>query len=243
MASNFRKREVSPNAESVDVVKRVRKHVASPTSKRRISPTSDPLDVVKLVRKQMASIPRKRRVSSTAESTVVKRVRKYVASPTRKRRVSPTAESVDVVKRVKKQTVNRSGRQKSVKQRSVEQKPVGRVFSKYGIEQSLPPMTSLSEMFADLVSTALKAGLGAALHDHDDQTGIRLNVATMCSGTDSPIFALSIIQHELNEQGFQFDYKHLFSAEIEKWKQAFIARNFNPSVCFGDITEFKSGQG
>ena len=34
-----------------------------------------------------------------------------------------------------------------------------------------------------------------------------------------------------------FEFKHLFSAEIVEFKQAFIERNFHPPILFKDVKE------
>ena len=90
-----------------------------------------------------------------------------------------------------------------------------------------------------------------ALHDRP------LKVATMCSGTESPILALDMLQKSLEdvcvEFGLHQDLKvdtessdasllvfpieHVFSCEIEPFKQAYIERNFRPPLLFRDIRE------
>ena len=94
-----------------------------------------------------------------------------------------------------------------------------------------------------------------------------LKVATMCSGTESPILALDMIQKSLedvcHELGLEQDLmrddnndhddnvhdsslsstssilpiEHVFSCEIEPFKQAYIERNFRPPLLFRDIRE------
>ena len=39
--------------------------------------------------------------------------------------------------------------------------------------------------------------------------------------------------------GRYFDFKHLFSAEIVPFKQAYIERNFHPRYLFRDVAELK----
>jgi hypothetical protein len=39
------------------------------------------------------------------------------------------------------------------------------------------------------------------------------------------------------EHGLQFEFDHLFSAEIVPFKQAYIERNFAPPIIFRDIKE------
>lgn len=80
-----------------------------------------------------------------------------------------------------------------------------------------------------------------------------LRVATMCSGTESPILALDMLQKsirkhcsthlswEMDELGINveslFQIEHVFSCEIEPFKQAYIERNFHPPLLFRDIRE------
>ena len=109
-----------------------------------------------------------------------------------------------------------------------------------GAAQGLPPITSLRSMFSILIDSAVQHGLTQFL-EHSPVK--RLCVATMCSGIESPIFALQMIKDELADRGIPFSYEHRYSAEIEPYKQAFIERNFRPPVCYRDITELSSGQG
>jgi hypothetical protein len=80
-----------------------------------------------------------------------------------------------------------------------------------------------------------------------------LRVATMCSGTESPILALDMLQksirkhcsthlsREMDDLGIDvenlFQIEHVFSCEIEPFKQAYIERNFHPPLLFRDIRE------
>jgi hypothetical protein len=60
-----------------------------------------------------------------------------------------------------------------------------------GLETKLPPMSHIKSIFADLAGKAMAAGFSEVLR----VLGIRpLNVATMCSGTESPILALRCVQ-------------------------------------------------
>ncbi|KAF2102036.1 hypothetical protein NA57DRAFT_7963, partial [Rhizodiscina lignyota] len=68
--------------------------------------------------------------------------------------------------------------------------------------------------------------------------GQSIRVATMCSGTESPLIALNIINDSLKALiGKSFQFEHVFSCEIVPWKQAYIERNFMPPLIFSDITE------
>jgi len=102
------------------------------------------------------------------------------------------------------------------------------------IESStLPPIHETPAMFRDLVSR-LPGILDVAEHIK----GRKLRVATMCSGTESPLLALDLIGQVLQEQhGIPLHFEHVFSCEIEPFKQAYIERNFQPPLLFRDVCE------
>jgi len=100
-------------------------------------------------------------------------------------------------------------------------------------QSDLPPIANIPKMFADLVSRAEK--LPAVV---DRLGGRKLRVATMCSGTESPLLALRMITRALEEQtGKKLEIEHIFSCEIEPFKQAYIERNFAPPILFRDVLE------
>ena len=97
----------------------------------------------------------------------------------------------------------------------------------------LPPIHEVPAMFADLVSRIPQIKDVA-----EHIKGRKLRVATMCSGTESPLLALDLICGAINEQyGVPFDVEHVFSCEIEPFKQAYIERNFHPPLLFRDVCE------
>ncbi|KAJ5933706.1 C-5 cytosine methyltransferase [Penicillium verhagenii] len=98
----------------------------------------------------------------------------------------------------------------------------------------LPPMTTLEEIFTDLAQKALSLGLLDVLKRLN---GRPLRVATVCSGTESPLLAIEMIQKGLGTEGQRFRIEHLFSCEIVPFKQAYIERNFGPPLLFRDICE------
>jgi hypothetical protein len=104
--------------------------------------------------------------------------------------------------------------------------------TKCPINYTLPPLSDVHEMFQDMVRR---------LHPEEmKQYPIKLNVATLCSGTDAPIFALNMIQEALHDTQFSacFEFEHLFSCEIEPFKQGFIRRNLpHGTVVFRDVIE------
>lgn len=109
-------------------------------------------------------------------------------------------------------------------------------YSKTGgkIESSnLPPLHHIPTMFSDLVSHIPQ------IKDVAKRIrGRRLRVATMCSGTESPLLALDLICQSVQEQyGIPLEFEHVFSCEIEPFKQAYIERNFTPPLLFRDVCE------
>ena len=97
----------------------------------------------------------------------------------------------------------------------------------------LPPIHDIPSIFSDLVSHVPEIR-DVAKH----VAGRKLRVATMCSGTESPLLALELIQKSIQEQhGIHLDVEHVFSCEIEPFKQAYIERNFHPPILFRDVCE------
>lgn len=98
---------------------------------------------------------------------------------------------------------------------------------------SLPPIYEIPAMFADLVSRVPQIK-DVAEHIR----GRKLRVATMCSGTESPLLALDLICRSIEEQyDVPLQVEHVFSCEIEPFKQAYIERNFHPPLLFRDVCE------
>ncbi|PPQ98930.1 hypothetical protein CVT24_003557 [Panaeolus cyanescens] len=97
----------------------------------------------------------------------------------------------------------------------------------------LPPINDIPAIFDDLVSHIPEI---ADVAQHI--SGRKLRVATMCSGTESPLLALELIQKSILEQhDVKLDIEHVFSCEIEPFKQAYIERNFHPPILFRDVCE------
>lgn len=88
-----------------------------------------------------------------------------------------------------------------------------------GICNDSRPISDVNEMHQDIVKRLCPIGL--------KERPVKLNVATLCSGTDAPIFALTMLQNAMKTMGFGrgFEFKHLYSCEIEPFKQGFIRRN------------------
>ena len=106
--------------------------------------------------------------------------------------------------------------------------------TKKGLDRAGTPITNIYEIFDDFVKKSIELKLEAAL----PKFGLR--IATMCSGTEAPLLAMDLMKQAMKRFGKGFvDFTHVFSAEIEPFKQAYIERNFNPSLLFRDVTEFK----
>ena len=103
------------------------------------------------------------------------------------------------------------------------------------------PTASPLGMITTLVDKAWPLGLAKVLKA--SAAGPRFRVATMCSGTESPILALGLIKDALLALDIKLSWEHCFSAEIVPFKQSFIQRNFQPPVLFRDVTELCAGAG
>ncbi|KAJ7224160.1 hypothetical protein GGX14DRAFT_424530 [Mycena pura] len=102
----------------------------------------------------------------------------------------------------------------------------------------LPPIHDIPAIFADLVGRIPKIK-DVAKHIE----GRKLRVATMCSGTESPLLALELIQKAiLDQHSLDFQVEHVFSCEIEPFKQAYIERNFHPPILFRDVCELGNSE-
>ena len=100
-------------------------------------------------------------------------------------------------------------------------------------DSSLPPISRLPDIFLDIVSRLSEV---KTLADHIK--GRTLRVATMCSGTESPLLALNLISRAMTEKyGTTINVEHVFSCEIVPFKQAYIERNFQPPLLFRDVCE------
>lgn len=105
-----------------------------------------------------------------------------------------------------------------------------------GIDFSLPPIDSVEDAFADMAAKALELGLDNVL---TKLKGHQIKVATMCSGTESPLLAFELFSKALVQSGHSPLRVHQkFAAEIEVFKQAFIERNQAPGIIFRDVREF-----
>lgn len=128
---------------------------------------------------------------------------------------------------------------------------------KMGLAQDLKPISRIEDIFDDLTERSLmkmdklqapKGKMRELLnYDNADKNtledfikhlnGRKLRLATMCSGTESPVLALEQVSRALRAKGLHFELDHQFSAEIVPYKQAYIERNFAPPIIFRDIKE------
>ncbi|OJD37011.1 c-5 cytosine-specific dna [Diplodia corticola] len=103
-----------------------------------------------------------------------------------------------------------------------------------GIDTNLPPLSNIEDIFKDITQLAMENGFNKTL---DALNGHELRIATMCSGTESPVLALELVSEALQQIGKSLRLRHVFSAEIVPKKQAYIERNFHPPIIFRDIRE------
>ena len=61
---------------------------------------------------------------------------------------------------------------------------------KSGVNEKLPPINNIVEIFDDLTRKAIDLGLGEAIQHLGPR---KLKLATMCSGTESPLLALQLV--------------------------------------------------
>lgn len=110
----------------------------------------------------------------------------------------------------------------------------------------LPIISDPQAMFDDMVGNQLDDKYKAKLNAMTEKFRNRpLKVATMCSGTESPLLALDMLSNAIEDFGDGkggLAVEHVFSCEIEPYKQAYIERNFSPPHLFRDIRELGNEQ-
>lgn len=100
-------------------------------------------------------------------------------------------------------------------------------------DSSFPPISDIPAIFADIVKRIPDIAEVAKRIE-----GRKLRIATMCSGTESPLLAFGLIQKAVQEQyKVDLEMEHVFSCEIVPFKQAYIERNFSPPLLFRDVCE------
>ncbi|OLN86492.1 hypothetical protein CCHL11_08467 [Colletotrichum chlorophyti] len=83
----------------------------------------------------------------------------------------------------------------------------------------------------DAFSILLRQALDLGLEEVFKAGSVNIRIATMCSGTDGPILALREFQEAAAGLGHpnRLNFEHVFSCEIEPFKQLWIQRNTPPS--------------
>jgi site-specific DNA-cytosine methylase len=166
--------------------------------------------------------------ASTSARTVSEETRKYV----RKRKDKETSEAT------KKRNIRMKAREKWIAtQRGTTDVAKGKGGKKFFDpclmegDINLAPVEVLKKQavkMLPLIKNALKHG--------DFPAPLRLQTA--CSGTDAPAIACQMFS-EMYEQldGFDLNVKHVMSCEIEPFKQAYLARNFEGVKLFADVAD------
>ncbi|KAL3447380.1 hypothetical protein BJX65DRAFT_318225 [Aspergillus insuetus] len=103
---------------------------------------------------------------------------------------------------------------------------------------SFPPLYKLSDIYKSLADKAIDLGLDQVLEHLGERP---LRIVTVCSGTEAPLLALEMVKDNLRRHfSKNLNFRHLFSAEIVPFKQAYIERNFHPPLLFRDVAELKN---
>ncbi|CAN9182708.1 unnamed protein product [Alternaria alternata] len=96
--------------------------------------------------------------------------------------------------------------------------------------------TRADKGMSDMTTKAVQLGLCEALKSLGERS---IRVATMCSGTESPLLALDEISKALVATGrTPMQIQQELSAEIGVLKQGYIERNFAPKRLFRDVRDF-----
>ncbi|KAG4436407.1 hypothetical protein IFR05_008100 [Cadophora sp. M221] len=103
-----------------------------------------------------------------------------------------------------------------------------------GYDASLSPMNTIEKIFAHLAQRLVEKGMRELTNK---MQGRPLKVGTFCSGTESPILAMMMLQPHFKVMGIDFNFKQHISAEIKPAKSAFIEKNFDSPINACDITE------
>ena len=105
------------------------------------------------------------------------------------------------------------------------------------LDYTRAPMTSIYDVAKNMGAIAKEQKFEKACE------GLRsrpLRIMTACSGTEAPLIALGLIQDAMFPDGNSpLQIHHVASAEIEKFKAAYIERNFSPDVIYRDVTEWQ----
>jgi hypothetical protein len=116
-------------------------------------------------------------------------------------------------------TVDQSGKKKKASYKCIE-KPCGiKIQPRHKEAGNLAPVSKLSTIFDDIISRVIPS-----MQKLLGSKGYRkLRVATMCSGTESPLLALGMFSKAIKARGLGYlEVEHVFSCEIEPYKQAWV---------------------
>jgi hypothetical protein len=93
---------------------------------------------------------------------------------------------------------------------------------------------NMVEKLGSLLERALSSPKSFAVGSKDNP----MKLGTACSGTDAPALALGMVQEQMALRGMEnlFHYEHQYSCEVEPFKQAYLARNFD-SILYPDIAK------
>jgi site-specific DNA-cytosine methylase len=178
------------------------------------------------------------------------------APPVAKKRARPTPARTKRI-RAKAQRVGAKKAPKTEEELTHDQ--VQKIVKNpYKAGEGLAVINQPQLMFDDMIQNLIRQHgyepirqLQQALKREGGKSGT-LRVATMCSGTESPILALDMIQNALKLVAAktstttpgddELRVAHVFSCEIEPFKQAFIERNYRPPILFRDIRELGMDQ-
>ncbi|KAI0386871.1 hypothetical protein F5Y04DRAFT_288674 [Hypomontagnella monticulosa] len=122
----------------------------------------------------------------------------------------------------------------SAKKPKLEETPPTKAPSRNDLDRDVEPITNVDAAFQHMLSRArgLLSGAGGQVH---------LRVATMCSGTEAPIFAMKMVQDVLERMApgkKAFVFTHEFACEIVNWKQGYILRNTDGAILYSDMRGF-----
>lgn len=126
--------------------------------------------------------------------------------------------------------VESSGEVKAFVKHSSVSKPCG--LSIKPREGDLPPISDLQLIFDDIVSR-----VPTVTDLFGSKGGRKLRVATMCSGTESPLLALGLIGRGLQSRKLgKLELEHIFSCEIEPYKQAYAPFVLSARISLPELT-------
>ena len=125
----------------------------------------------------------------------------------------------------------------STRGNGVKKKPKASKKLHTKLDRTKTPISTINDIFETISEKAEKESF---LDACNSLAPPEINIVTMCSGTESPILAMRLLQEAYYRRRGQvgLKFKHMASAEIEPKKQAYIQRNFKPPIMFRDVTEF-----